>query len=74
MKRFVEDYFDRFKPITVALNILQSNDALIRDAVEVWFKFECDLQECLTEQKDLVMLIKRKKIRTNTCSLLSKFD
>lgn len=36
-------------------------EALISDAVKVWYKLVFDLQECLTEQKDLDTLLKKRK-------------
>lgn len=70
LRRFAEDYLERLKPIAVALDKLQREDALISDAVEVWHKLVGDLQECLTEQEDLDKLFKRKQTALTSSHLL----
>lgn len=50
------------KPIPAALDRLQHEDWFNSDAVEAWLKLEYDLQECLTEQKDLDKLLKRENM------------
>lgn len=60
LKRFAEDYLDRLKPISVALDKLQRDVALISDAVEVWHKLKTDLKDLLTDKKDVEKVDKRR--------------
>ena len=41
------------KPIAVALDSIQRETTLISDAVEIWLKLKDDMEEYLTDKKDM---------------------
>lgn len=59
LKRKTEDYLERMKPITVALDHVQRETTLISDAVEIWLKLKDDMKEYLTDKTDMDNFEKR---------------
>ena len=71
LKRFAEDYLDRLKPISVALDKLQRDAALISDAVEVWHKLKTDLKDLVTDEKGVEKVDKRRNAAITPAHLLA---
>ena len=71
LKRATEDYFERMKPIAVALDCVQRETTLISDAVEIWLKLKEDMKDYLTDKKDMDNFEKRINVALTPAHFLS---
>ena len=71
LKRKVEDYHDKIKPIAVALDKMQRDETLISEAVEIWNELEKSLNLITLKEKDKKSLNQRKEMAITPGHLLA---